>query len=176
MKRARVKKDSAAFAFLLFLSTMLIAPPVVQAEDSLTKRLTPVAENREPVIQHLEQAAQASEKLAALEKRFHKRPNVLVFLMDDVGWGDPGCYGGGLAAGAPTVHIDKLAREGLRLTSCYAQPSCSPTRATIMTGRLPMRHGILRPPMYGEPGGLEGEITLAQLLSKAGYSTQAVGK
>jgi arylsulfatase len=174
MKRARVDKGSTAL--LLFLATLLLSPPEVRAEDALAKPLTPVAENREPVIQHPEQTAQSAEKLAALEKKFRKKPNVLVFLMDDVGWGDPGCYGGGLACGAPTVNIDKLAKDGLRLTSCYAQPSCSPTRATIMTGRLPMRHGILRPPMYGEPGGLEGEITLAQLLSKAGYTTQAVGK
>ncbi|MBK9179806.1 MAG: sulfatase-like hydrolase/transferase [Acidimicrobiales bacterium] len=96
--------------------------------------------------------------------------------MDDVGWGDFGCYGGGVAVGAPTPNIDKLARRGLLLTSCYSEPSCSPSRATLLTGRLPMRHGLQRPPMYGEPGGLQGEITLAQLLSDAGYVTQAVGK
>ena len=62
------------------------------------------------------------------------------------------------------------------LTSCYSEPSCTPSRATLLTGRLPMRHGLLRPPMYGEPGGLQGEITLAELLSSAGYVTQAVGK
>ena len=95
---------------------------------------------------------------------------------DDVGWGDFGCYGGGVAVGAPTPNIDRLAREGLLLTSCYSEPSCTPSRASLMTGRLPMRHGLLRPPMYGEPGGLQGEITLAELLSDAGYVTQAVGK
>ena len=62
------------------------------------------------------------------------------------------------------------------LTSCYSEPSCTPTRASIMTGRLPMRHGLLIPPMYGMPGGLQGEITLPQILSDAGYVTQAVGK
>jgi len=96
--------------------------------------------------------------------------------MDDVGWGNPGCYGGGVMAGAPTPNMDRLADEGLLLTSAYAQPSCSPTRVTILTGRLPARHGVLRPPMYGEQGGLQGEVTLAQLLSAAGYVTQAVGK
>ncbi|HIN63224.1 MAG TPA: hypothetical protein EYM95_01170, partial [Candidatus Obscuribacterales bacterium] len=177
MKRVRTERfNSFSKSFLLTVTAALVAPLAVHAEDSLVKPLTPIAENREPVILHPEQAAQASEKLAALEKKFKKKPNILVFLMDDVGWGDPGCYGGGHASGAPTENIDRLAREGLRLTSCYAQPSCSPTRATIMTGRLPMRHGILRPPMYGEPGGLEGEVTLAQVLSKAGYTTQAVGK
>jgi arylsulfatase A-like enzyme len=69
-----------------------------------------------------------------------------------------------------------LARNGLQLTSCYSEPSCSPSRATLLTGRVPNRHGLHRPPMYGEPGGLHGEVTLAQLLSDAGYATQAVGK
>jgi arylsulfatase len=146
------------------------------AEDSLVQPLVEVARNREPVIVHAAQLAEARQKLAAFAKRTGRRPNVLVFIMDDVGWGDLGAYGGGVAVGAPTPNMDRLAREGLKLTSTYAQPSCSPTRATIMTGRLPMRHGLLRPPMAGEPGGLEGEITLAQLLSGAGYRTVGVGK
>lgn len=177
MKRVQFEQLSKfAKSILLAYTIVFFAPFAVQAEDSLAKPVTHIADNREPVIEHPDQSSQAGEKLAALEKKFKKKPNILVFLMDDVGWGDPGCYGGGLASGAPTENIDRLAREGLRLTSCYAQPSCSPTRATIMTGRLPMRHGILRPPMYGEPGGLQGEVTLAQVLSKAGYTTQAVGK
>ena len=57
------------------------------------------------------------------------RPNLLVILMDDVGWGDFGCYGGGVAVGAPTPNIDRLAAEGLLLTSCYSEPSCTPSRA-----------------------------------------------
>src|SRR6266850_8127 len=93
-----------------------------------------------------------------------RRPNIVLILFDDVGWGDFGCYGGGVAVGAPTPNIDRLARRGKLLTSCYSEPSCTPSRASIMTGRLPMRHGLLRPPMYGEPGGLEGEVTIAQLL------------
>ena len=67
-------------------------------------------------------------------------------------------------------------RLGLRLTSCYSEPTCSPSRASLLTGRLPMRHGLQRPAMYGERGGLEDEVTLARLLSEAGYATQAVGK
>lgn len=121
-----------------------------------------------------EQAARG--KLDAFVARTGRRPNILLILMDDVGWGDFGCYGGGVAVGAPTPNVDRLAREGLLLTSCYSEPSCTPTRASIMTGRLPMRHGLLVPPMYGMPGGLHGEITLPQLLSDAGYVTQAVGK
>ncbi|MFI5042257.1 MAG: arylsulfatase, partial [Acidimicrobiales bacterium] len=144
--------------------------------DPVTGETEAPAPNREPrfVLPGREQAAAA--KLDDFVARGGKRPNILVILMDDVGWGDFGCYGGGIAVGAPTPNIDRLAREGLLLTSCYSEPSCTPTRASIMTGRLPMRHGLLIPPMYGMPGGLEGEITLPEVLSDAGYVTQAVGK
>jgi arylsulfatase len=134
------------------------------------------AEHLEPAFAHLEQATAAKEKLAAYVKRRGRLPNFLVFLMDDVGWGDFGCYGGGAAVGAPTPTFDQVAGQGLRLTSCYSEPTCSPSRATLLTGRLPRRHGLHRPPMYGEPGGLQGEVTVAQLLSACGYATQAVGK
>lgn len=159
----------AALTGIAGLATAALGDPLVQP-------LVEVAKNREPVLVHASQLADAERKLAAFEKRTGRRPNVLVFIMDDVGWGDLGAYGGGVAVGAPTPNMDRLAREGLKLTSTYAQPSCSPTRATLMTGRLPMRHGLLRPPMAGERGGLEGEVTIAQLLSEAGYRTVGVGK
>ena len=152
----------------------LVAPePLTDPVTGPTEQPGP---NREPrfVLPAREEAAQA--KLAEFVARTGQRPNILVILMDDVGWGDFGCYGGGIAVGAPTPNVDRLAREGLVLTSCYSEPSCTPTRASIMTGRLPMRHGLLIPPMYGMPGGLSGEVTLPQLLSDAGYVTQAVGK
>ncbi len=82
-----------------------------------------IADNMEPVIKHEEQEKQAREKLAALEKRFGKKPNVLIFLMDDVGWMDPGFNGGGVAVGNPTPTMDRLAHEGLILTSAYSTPS-----------------------------------------------------
>lgn len=135
-----------------------------------------VADNMEPVIQHPDQALEARNKLANLEKKFGKKPNIFIFLMDDVGWMDLGFNGGGISVGNPTSEIDKVASQGLILTSAYSQPTCSPTRATIMTGQFPIHHGILSPPMYGQPGGLEGEITIAKLLSDLGYTTQAIGK
>jgi arylsulfatase A-like enzyme len=146
------------------------------AHDPVTAETTPVADHREPVFVNAAQVAASERKLADLEQRTGRKPNMLIVLMDDVGWGDFGCYGGGAMAGAPTPNVDRLAREGLLLTSCYSEPSCTPSRASLMTGRLPMRHGLLVPPMYGMPGGLEGEVTLAELLTDAGYVTQAVGK
>ena len=70
------------------------------------------------------------------------KPNIIVFMSDDVGWGDLGCYGGGENRGAPTPHLDRLAAEGLQFLSFYGQPSCTPGRAAAMTGRLPIRSGM----------------------------------
>src|SRR6476469_10513381 len=142
------------------------------AHDPISTPTERVADHLEPRYVFPEAEAAADAKLAARTRR----PNVALIVFDDVGWGDFGCYGGGIAVGAPTPNIDRLAREGLLLTSCYSEPSCTPSRATLLTGRIPMRHGLLRPPMYGEAGGLQGEITVAELLSAAGYVTQAVGK
>lgn len=134
------------------------------------------AENLEPALQHPAQQSQVATKLEMLRRKFDRPPNIIILLVDDLGWGDPGVYGGGEAIGAPTPNIDRLAHEGLRLTSAYAQPTCSPTRAAINTGRLPIRNGVIRPPLYGEPGGLEGEITAASILQANGYRTAMVGK
>jgi arylsulfatase len=134
------------------------------------------ADNMYPVVQHPDQDKAAQDKLAALAAKSRKKPNIIVFLLDDVGWWDPGFNGGGVALGNARPVMDRLANEGLILTSAYSTPSCSPSRATIMTGQNPLHHGILRPPMYDEPGGLDGSITVAKLLKDQGYVTQGVGK
>ena len=145
-------------------------------EDVMPLQPASKAPNLEPALEHAADEAVATEKLRKFTEATGQRPNILVFLMDDVGWGDLGCYGGGAMLGAPTPVMDSLAREGVQLTSAYSQPSSSPSRATMLTGRLPVRHGILLPPMYGQPGGLNDEITIASMLKQAGYVTQAVGK
>ena len=149
---------------------------VPNSTDPLAAEVLVVNDHMEPAIPHDDQAAEAKKKLDALAKKTGKKPNVLIFLMDNVGWGDPGIYGGGLMAGAPTPNMDRLGHEGLQLLSTYSQPSCTPSRCTLLTGRLPMRHGQLRPSFAGEEGSLASEITLPTLLSKAGYVTQGVGK
>jgi len=152
--------------------------PVAPVDSFLAKTVSP-APNREPVIPHAEQDTEASTKLAQAKARFGTPPNIVMILFDDVGWGDFGVYGGGEAVGSPTPNIDRLAAGGLRLTSAYSQPSCTPTRASLLTGRLPVRSGLLKPFLPGEnsaAAGLNGEITLAEQLKKAGYTTQAVGK
>eukprot|EP01084_Bolivina_argentea_P175574 304016_1 len=142
----------------------------------LVKPATTIADNMMPVMQHPAQDKETQQKLAELEKKTGKKPNVVVFLLDDVGWMDVGFNGGGVAVGNPTPDIDAVASQGLILTSAYSQPSSSPTRATILTGQYSIHHGILMPPMYGQPGGLQGLTTLPQLLHDQGYVTQAIGK
>src|SRR5437588_10163663 len=103
------------------------------------------------------------------------RPNVVFILADDLGREDCGFMGG---TQIKTPHVDKLAAAGARLDAFYVQPVCSPTRAALMTGRYPMRHGlqvgVVRPwAQYGLP---PEERTLAQALKSAGYRTAIVGK
>jgi arylsulfatase A-like enzyme len=102
------------------------------------------------------------------------RPNVVLILADDLGWADVGWHGDQIK----TPHLDRLAAAGARLEQFYVQPVCSPTRAALMTGRYPMRHGlqvgVVRPwAQYGLP--LE-ERTLAKALKEAGYETAICGK
>ncbi|MCR9119337.1 MAG: sulfatase-like hydrolase/transferase, partial [bacterium] len=68
------------------------------------------------------------------------QPNIVVFLADDMGWGDAGCYGSKLIK---SPNIDKLASQGVRFTQCYAACGvCSPSRSSILTGRTPYRNGV----------------------------------
>src|SRR5262245_63006968 len=126
------------------------------AFDPIASSTVRVADHREPAFAFPEQVRAAQARLAEFAVRRGRRPNILVILFDDVGWGDFGCYGGGVAVGAPTPVIDGLARRGLQLTSCYSEPSCSPSRGTLLTGRLPRRLGLHRRPMCGGHGGLQG--------------------
>lgn len=138
-----------------------------------------IAEHLEPAIPRPQQERTASEKLAALRAKTGRPPNILIFVVDDMGWGDVGVYGGGVAVGAPTPNIDRLAREGLRLTSFYAQSLCTPSRAALMTGRMPPRSGLTRPLLTGENPKVNpwaDEDTAAKLLSAAGYRTAIAGK
>jgi arylsulfatase len=126
-----------------------------------------------------EQDNAAAQKLADLREKTGKRPNIVWLVVDDMGWGDPGVYGGGAVIGAGTPNMDALARGGLMLTSTYSQPTCTPTRSAILTGRLPVRTGLTRPILAGDKvtkNPWADEISLPRLLSDAGYATVLSGK
>jgi len=106
-----------------------------------------------------------------------KKPNIIMIVSDDFGYGDAGCYLGGEARGMPTPNIDRLAAEGMMFTSFYAQPSCTPGRAAMQTGRIPNRSGMTTVAFQGQGGGLPAaEWTPASVLKTAGYKTFFVGK
>jgi len=115
-----------------------------------------------------------------------KKPNFVFFLVDDMGWMDTSCYGSSFYE---TPNIDKLASEGMRFTDAYAaSPVCSPTRASILSGKHPARIGItnwipgmdpinkkLLEPKNQHQLPLE-EITIAEAFKDAGYTTAFIGK
>jgi len=106
-----------------------------------------------------------------------QQPNVVLILADNLGWGEPGCYGGGALRGAPTPRIDRLAAEGLKLLNFNVESDCVPTRSALMTGRHPIRTGALQSVPAGLPQGIiPWEVTLAQLFSAQGYATAIYGK
>ena len=163
----------AALAFVL-----LVAGSSAAGEPSLDRSVR-VAKNLEPAIPRPEQDEAVAARLADLAKRTGKRPNILWLVVDDMGFGDPGCYGGGAAIGAATPQMDRMAQGGLRLTSCYSQQTCTPTRSAILTGRLPVRTGLTRPILAGDAitkNPWADEFSLPRLLGQAGYATLLTGK
>lgn len=106
-----------------------------------------------------------------------KKPNIVFMLMDNLGYGELGVYGGGILRGAPTPRIDKLATEGMRLLNFNVEAQCTPSRSALMTGRFSIRSGTYEVPRGGAPEGLtQWEITIAELLSAQGYATGIWGK
>ena len=107
-----------------------------------------------------------------------KQPNVVLVLMDNFGYGEIGVYGGGAMRGAPTPRIDSIAREGLQLTNFNVEAECTPSRSALMTGRygIRTRQCADQPPRGVWYGITKWEITLAELLSDAGYATGIFGK
>jgi len=116
-------------------------------------------------------------RLAKLEKRFGKKPNIIYILGDDVGWGELGSYLGGKMRGTPTPNLDNMAKEGMQFLSHYAEPSCTPTRLALLTGRHPVRTGVDIVLWPGQKQGLAAEeVTVGEMLSDAGYHTAMFGK
>ena len=116
---------------------------------------------------------------AAPAARADARPNVVVVLVDDMGWSDIGPYGGEI----PTPNLDALAGRGVRFTQFYSTPRCSPTRASLLTGLYPHQAGmghldnVIRPGSSGTTGRLnDRSVTIAEVLREAGYFTAMSGK
>lgn len=108
-------------------------------------------------------------------------PNVLIILADDLGYGDVSCYG---QVNFQTPNIDKLANTGVLFSNFYVPtPYCAPSRATLLTGRFPLKHGLIKNPTpdskkpeYRDIGLPQSEVTLAEVLQEANYKTMCIGK
>ena len=105
------------------------------------------------------------------------KPNIILVFLDNFGWGEPGFNGGGIIRGAATPRMDKLADEGFRLTNFNVEVQCTPSRSAIMTGRYAIRSGNGTVPLgEGVYGLVQWEVTMAEMLSEAGYATGIYGK
>ena len=105
-----------------------------------------------------------------------ERPNIVVMMVDNLGWGELGVYGGGELRGAATPRLDELAKEGMQLQNFNVEPQCTPTRSAFMTGRRPIRSGTTKV-VWGMLYGLTNwEKTIAELMSETGYATGMFGK
>ena len=106
-----------------------------------------------------------------------KKPNVIYFLVDNLGFGELGCYGGGLLRGADTRRIDRFSSQGLKLLNFAPEAQCTPSRSALMTGRYAIRSGNHTVALAGSEGGLVAwERTMGDLFSANGYSTACMGK
>jgi arylsulfatase len=172
-KKETERRDLQLLLLLIALACIFCAPPTdaQQFDAPFTK-----AQKQNAAAWEQEDRA-INARLAELKKKHGKSPNIIYILADDIGWGELGSYGGGRNRGTPTPNLDALAADGMKFMSHYSEPSCTPTRLALMTGRHPVRTGVDIVLWPGQTQGLEpGEITVAEMLSKAGYHTAMFGK
>jgi arylsulfatase A-like enzyme len=162
-------------SLILAISVVAVAPPVTAGE------IIHDAEFVKLQSQHGDKWAQQDEmldkRLAELEAKFGKKPNIIHLMWDDSGYGDAGSPILTRLHGLDTPNIAKMADEGMTFTRMYTEPSCTPTRAAALTGRHPVRSGMWQVifPIHGI--GLPGEeVTIAEILSENGYRTAFFGK
>lgn len=120
----------------------------------------------------------ALSPLVAVAAGSDDKPNIVLVLMDNFGWGEIGVYGGGEMRGAATPRIDSIAKEGFQLTNFNVEAECTPSRSALMTGRYGIR---TRQRPDGPPRGVwygitKWEVTMAEMLTDAGYTTSLFGK
>lgn len=116
-------------------------------------------------------------KLDALYEKYGKRPNIVHIMWDDTSFGEVGVPVFNKIRGFDTPRLNKMGQDGITFTRMYTEPSCTPTRAAALTGRLAVRSGMHTVSFPPEGAGLPGEeVTIAEVLSEAGYNTAFLQK
>jgi arylsulfatase len=131
--------------------------------------------------QHSEQWAaedqDVNHKLAELRQKYGTPPNIIHIMWDDTAVGEIGIPAIQKVRGFETPNMNRFAAEGINFMRMYVEPSCTPSRAAALTGRLPVRNGMFNVGFPYEYGGFAStEVTTAEVLSKAGYATAFYGK
>ena len=176
------------------LITALLMASACDASDQSTAKSTPAAtsSSSQPIIHDAEYAIieaqngkawaaddkKLDDKLAEIRKKNGgKPPNIVYILLDDVGFGEIGMDNLSVIRGYKTPNMTALANAGMSLNRMYTEPSCTPTRVAMMTGRYPTRTGLTEAKATMAGDGLSGEeVTIAEVLRDAGYYTSHVGK
>ena len=173
-----MKKKLAILSLLYLLTTFAFCSGTTNGQS-----IQHDAEHYVLLDQHREKWAkenkQIDAKLADLRKKNDGRPpNIVYILVDDVGFGEFGNPVLNRVRGYETPNINKMVKDGLSFGRMYVEPSCTPTRAAFLTGRIPTRSHMLEAKIVPPEGsGLNGEeVTIAEVLSEAGYNTVHVGK
>src|SRR5678815_2209513 len=112
----------------------------------------------------------------SIHRNMPDRPNIIYFHVDNLGYGELGCYGGGVLRGADTRRIDEFATEGFRLLNYAPEAQCSASRSALLTGRHAIRSGTHTVALAGSEGSglVAWERTLGDLFSGAGYATMCI--
>ena len=156
-------------ALCAFGATNLLISGVATTVNSVA------GDNDHPILQHL--VAGVGTAKAATSPSSQGKPNVVLMLADNVGYGDIGTYGGGETRGMPTPNLDQLAAEGMQLTQFLVEPGSTPSRAALMTGRYSVRSGLGTIILGGLKNTLQDEeFTLGELFKSMDYNTGIVGK
>ena len=175
--------SNPTFSFINDLvAGLLLFGVAIGAAPALAEDIVHDAEHAIVKAQHGErwakEDAEIDAKLAEIrEKNGGKPPNIVFILLDDLGFGEIGMPNLDVIRGYSTPRIAQLAEQGLFLSRMYSEPTCTPTRAALMTGRYAARTGTNEAKAVVEGEGLSGwEVTLAEVLSKGGYETVHMGK
>ena len=176
MKKIKISKNWFVFGFAAML--LVFGEITVQAAGEIIHDGEYYFVQQQYAEQWAAEDKQVDKKLAEIRKKNGgKRPNILYVLIDDVSFGQMGNRAMNYVTGISTPRINKFADESISMMRMYTEPSCTPTRAAMLTGRHPVRTGLkeVKVALVGEGLAAE-EVTIAEVLSEAGYNTSHIGK